>query len=83
MPSAVNPLPSTGPFNPESTVNEGNLPGFVHAVAKAELELASTPEERAQIIQRVKQIKTKGQAKAYMDETVPKLQAASAAAVGR
>ena len=66
------------PFNPAATVNDGNLPGFVHAVAKAELEMAPTPEERAMIIQRVKQIRTKGQAKAYMEEAVPKIQAAAA-----
>ena len=63
-------------FDPEESVDQGNLPGFLHLVVKAEFERAATDEERALIIQRAKQIKTKGQAKAYMEETIPKLQAA-------
>jgi phospholipase C len=55
----------------------GNLIGFLHIALKTELELSGgTEPERAAIMARFKGIKTRGQARAYIDEISAKAEAA-------
>ncbi|MBT1711028.1 hypothetical protein KK062_22485 [Fulvivirgaceae bacterium PWU5] len=63
------------PIDPESTVDHGNLPGFLHLVLKAEKEMATTEAEKQLIMEKYKQIKTKAQAKVVMEEAIPRIQA--------
>lgn len=52
----------------------GNLPGFLAIMLKTELELSSgSVEERAAIIEKVKNIKTRGDAKAYIESVKKKV----------
>jgi phospholipase C len=67
------PAAPTGPRvararrTPESTVDSGNLPGFVHIAMRHELALAP-PEARHAILLRVQAIQTRAQAAAYISE---------------
>jgi phospholipase C len=79
------PLPSTPkfaaaiptPVDLTRTVDEGNLPGFLGAALQSDLDL-SPPVEHDAIRARVAAIKTKAQAKAYMDEVRAKVKFARA-----
>jgi phospholipase C len=58
------PLPTTG-----------NLPGFLGAMLKADLELsAATPAEQAAIVENFKQIETRGEAQDYIETVFAKLE---------
>lgn len=58
----------------DSTVDRGNLPGFVHIAMRHDLAL-SPPEQRRAILRRVQAIQTRAQAKQYMDEVRAKVRA--------
>ena len=57
----------------------GNHWGFLHVAMKTDLEMSGgTPAERAAIIAKVKAIKTRGEAKAYMRSVMTRVRAAQA-----
>ena len=51
---------------PGDTVNEGTLPGVINSALRQDLE--ASPENRAQILERVSSIKTRDEAKQYLAE---------------
>jgi phospholipase C len=57
---------------PEDKVNDGNVPGILHAAMRQDLEL--TPERRPEIVARVSAIKTRGEAMQYLAEVQQKVQ---------
>jgi phospholipase C len=60
--------------------NTGNLPGFLGAMLKTELELSSgTDPEKAAIISNFKEIKTRQDAQRYIEKILARVQAAKAA----
>jgi phospholipase C len=60
----------------EPVPEQGNLPGFLHIMAKTEIEMsAGTPAEKEAIIARVRGIHTRGEAKAYINEVMAKVRA--------
>lgn len=63
---------------PQSTVDGGNLPGFVHIAMRHDLAL-SPPTQRAAILARVQTIQTRAQAAQYIAEVEAKVRAAKAA----
>lgn len=62
---------------PESTVDSGTLPGFVHIALRQDLALAPPAQQHA-ILARVQTIQTRAQAAQYIAEVKAKLQAAKA-----
>jgi phospholipase C len=60
------------------SIDQGNLPGFLHAALRSDLALSS-PAEHDAILARFKTIKTRGQAQQYMDEVRVKVRAGRAA----
>ena len=57
----------------------GNHWGFLHVAMKTDLKMSGgTPAERAAIIAKVKAIKTRGEAKAYMRSVMTRVRAAQA-----
>jgi len=91
-PPATVPAPpaARAPLSPEAAAvrmarlqrplpESGNLLGLVGLALKAELKLGRwTPEERAAMIARVKALKTRAEADAYMTEVDAKLRIAAA-----
>ncbi|HEV8014265.1 MAG TPA: alkaline phosphatase family protein [Stellaceae bacterium] len=63
---------------PESTVDSGNLPAFLHVAMRHDLAL-SPPEQRHAILTRVQTIQTRAQAAQYLDEVRAKVRAATPA----
>jgi phospholipase C len=63
---------------PDSTVDSGNLPAFVHVAMRHELTV-SPPAQRHAILARVQAIQTRSQAQQYIDEVRAKIQPALAA----
>ena len=63
---------------PQSNVDSGNLPGFVHVAMRHDLVL-SPPGQRAAILARVQAIQTRAEAAQYVSEVEAKVQAARAA----
>ena len=55
-------------------IDKGNLPGFLHAALRTDLDL-SKPIERPAILARFKTIKTRAQAQQYMDQVRLKVRA--------
>jgi phospholipase C len=85
------PRPAPEPMRPAMTAahrmiidqrplpETGNLPGFLGIMLKTELELsAGTPAERAAIIARFAAIKTRGEARAYIESVMAKAAIAKA-----
>ena len=82
--------PARAPLSPEAVAERtarlrrplpasGNLLGFIGLALKAELNLAKwTPAERAAMIARVKALKTRADADAYLTEVAAKLRVAAA-----
>jgi len=63
----------------EPVPESGNLPGFLGIMLKTDIELSSgTPEERAAAIARFKSVRTRGQARAYVESVMQKVSAAKA-----
>jgi phospholipase C len=59
---------------PEDPVNEGNVAGMLQAALRSDLALA--PDQRDRILARVSAIKTRAQARQYVDEVRQKVDAA-------
>ncbi len=60
----------------------GNLHGFIGVAAKAELEMSlGTPAEREAIVAKVNALKTRGDARAYIESVLARVQAEKAARV--
>ncbi len=64
---------------PADSIDKGNLPGFLHAVLRTDLDL-SPPAQRPVILARFKTIKTRAQAQQYMNEVRARASIAGAAA---
>jgi phospholipase C len=62
---------------PDSTVDSGNLPAFVHVAMRRDLAVSPAAQRHA-ILARVQAIQTRAQAKQYIDEVRAKIQAAQA-----
>jgi phospholipase C len=60
---------------PLDTVNDGNLPGVLHAALRNDLDL-SPPEQHPQIMARVSSIKTRAEAGRYLQQVKQKVRAA-------
>jgi phospholipase C len=61
--------------NQQPVPETGNLPGFLGVMLKTDLELsAATPAEQAVIVENFKQIKTRGEAEAYIQTVFAKLE---------
>jgi phospholipase C len=86
-PTTLNdPVPSAAPKPAPSLADQaaisqqplpttGNLPGFLGVMLKTDLELsAAAPAERPAIIENFKQIKTRGEAQAYIEAVFAKLE---------
>jgi phospholipase C len=65
---------------PAASVNGGNLPAILASAVRQDMEL-STPAERAAIEARVRTIKTREQAREYMEQVEEKIRTRRAAAV--
>jgi phospholipase C len=61
--------------NDAESLNKGNLPGFLHIALKGELKMAATQKERKMILVRFKRLKTRGDARKYLQKVLPKLNA--------
>ena len=72
QPGAAPPPRQVPPM--ESTVDRGNLPGFVHIAMRHDIALSPLEQKRA-ILRRVQAIQTRAQAKQYMDEVRAKVRA--------
>jgi phospholipase C len=59
--------------NPQGDVNQGNLPGILHAAMRQDIELS--PQNKPQILARVRGIKTREQARQYLAEVQSKVRA--------
>jgi phospholipase C len=62
---------------PDSTVDSGNLPAFLHVAMRRDLAVSPTAQ-RHSILARVQAIQTRAQAKQYINEVRAKIQAAEA-----
>jgi hypothetical protein len=56
---------------PEDPANDGNVAGVLQAALRA--ELAAFPDQRIQILARVSAIKTRAEAREYVDSVKSKL----------
>jgi len=56
---------------PDATVDQGTLPVILHSALRQDLEMS--PEQRTAILQRVRSIKTREQARQYLAEVQKKL----------
>jgi len=63
---------ATPAARPDDTVNDGNVPGILHAAMRQDLALA--PDQRRDIIARVSAIKTRSEAMQYLAEVQHKVQ---------
>jgi phospholipase C len=73
-PPAMEPLP---PSRPQDTIDDGNLPGIMHAALRWDLTL-SPPEQRDAILARFRTLQTRADAWEYMNEVRQKILAAQA-----
>jgi phospholipase C len=64
MRSAASDLSSVVASRPNETVNQGTLPEIVHSALRQDLEMS--PEQRTAILQQVRSIKTRSQARDYL-----------------
>jgi phospholipase C len=74
-PQAMEPI---APSRPQDPVNEGNLPGTLHAALRWDLAL-SPPEQRDAIIARFRSLRTRADAWEYMNEVQTRVRAAKSA----
>lgn len=58
--------------------DRGTLPGFLHIMLKTDRQLATTEVEKEAILARFKTLKTRGDAKAYINEVMAKVAIAKA-----
>lgn len=65
---------SPNPIDPEGPVDRGNLPAIVHAAMQQHLTVA--PQERQAIVERVRAIRTRKEAREYLLEVREKTRAA-------
>jgi phospholipase C len=72
--------PSAPAAAPTDSIDKGNLPGFLHAVLRTDLDL-SPAAQRPAIVGRFNTIKTRAQAQQYMDEVRRKAKAAGASSL--
>ncbi len=70
-PAAAAPTTVT---RPNDTINDGNLPGVVHAAMRQDIQL--TPEQKPQIQAQVAALKTRGDAAQYLAHVKTKLHVA-------
>ena len=63
---------------PDATVNQGTLPVILHSAMRQDLEIS--PEQRTAILERVRSIKTREQARQYLAEVQKKIRQRRAAA---
>lgn len=73
-PAAAAAMAAPPPATATDSVNQGNLPGFLHAALRSDLDL-SPPEVRNAILARFATIKTRAQAQQYMEEVRGKVHA--------
>jgi phospholipase C len=78
-PTVVAPQVAVAAPPPDSTVDSGNLPAFLHVAMRHDIAV-SPPEAKHAIITRVQAIQTRAQAAQYMSEVESKVQAAKSAA---
>jgi phospholipase C len=71
---AMQPLP---PSRPQDSINEGNVPGIMHAALRWDLAL-SPPQQRDAILARFRTLQTRADAWQYMNEVQQKIRAAKA-----
>jgi hypothetical protein len=62
---------------PEATVNQGTLPVILHSALRQDLEMS--PGQRAVILERVRSIRTREQARQYLAEVQKKVRERRAA----
>lgn len=68
------PVPVTAlPENLALPANQGSLPLFLHSALRADLDTATTPEEKTAIQTTFSQIQTRGEAGAYMERVAAKM----------
>jgi phospholipase C len=75
-PAAV--APAAPPSRPMEPVNDGNLPGVLHAALRSDLAV-SPPEQRLQILAHVSSIKTRAEASHYLEQVRQKVRVAKTA----
>ena len=66
---------------PEDSADEGNIPALVHAAMQQQLQ--AQPEKRAEIVERVRRIKTRADAHDYLVEAKQAVKPAITSAQGR
>jgi hypothetical protein len=71
MKMSIPDLSATAASRPDATVDEGTLPGIVHSALRQELEMS--PGQRAEILNRVRSIRTREQARQYLAEVQRKV----------
>ncbi len=79
MKMSVPDLSMTVAARPDETVDQGTLPVILQSALRQDLEM-SPPEQRTVILQRVRSIKTREQARQYLAEVQKKLRERRAAA---
>jgi phospholipase C len=73
MKMAVTDLGATAAARPNDSVNEGTLPGIIHSALRQDLEMS--PGQKAEILARVRSIKTRAQARQYLTEVQKEVRA--------
>jgi phospholipase C len=74
--AAPAPEPDATPvIRPQDSIDDENVPGFLHSVLRSDLAL-SAPDERAAILARFSTIKTRADAAVYVNEVRPKVRTA-------
>jgi len=76
--TVVTPQVPMAALPPESTVDSGSLPGFLHVAMRHDLEL-SPADAKHSILAKVQAIQTRGQAAQYIAEVQSKVEAAKVA----
>jgi phospholipase C len=71
MKMSVPDLSATVAARPDETVNQGTLPVILQSALRQDLEMS--PEQRTVILERVRSIKTREQARQYLAEVQKKL----------
>jgi phospholipase C len=78
MKMMVPDLSATVAARPNETVDQGTLPVILHSALRQDLEIS--PEQRTVILERVRSIKTREQARQYLAEVQKKIRQRRAAA---
>jgi hypothetical protein len=77
MSMAVPDLNTVVANRPDETVNQGTLPVILHSALRQDLEMS--PDQRAQILQRVQSITTRAKERQYLAEVQTEIRARRAA----